>query len=134
MVDARGGGFHVAYEVHHRARGHRLDRVADDGLGDGACLAGDGLVLGLGLIHRVQHLLGRVARLLGHVVEPAAGIGQVVGGDLQVRHHAELLQRVVQQPREVADLGVDLLGGTHGDRRSEQGHVFHVHAVLLRLP
>mgnify|MGYP006147732719 CR=1 FL=1 len=92
----------------YRAGSHRLDRVGNDRLGDAPRLLGDATVLGLRPVDRVQHLVGRVAGLLGDVVQAAARVGQALGGVLQLGHHAQLGQRGVQLAGDVgaADDGV----------------------------
>jgi hypothetical protein len=58
----------------------------------------------LGQVHRVEHLLGGIAGLLGDVAQPAAGVRQPFGGLAQLGHHAELVQRVMQLPRDLSEL------------------------------
>jgi len=91
----------------------------------------DALVLLLGLVDRVEHLLGRRRCLVGDVVQAAARIGQAVGGRLQLGHHAELRQRVVQLARDQPELVEHLGRGACGRLRCQRGKVVHLHVVVL---
>jgi hypothetical protein len=53
----------VVHEVQHRAAGHRLAPGRHQGFGQGAGLFGDAVVFELGLVDRVQHLVGRLGGL-----------------------------------------------------------------------
>jgi hypothetical protein len=64
LVDAAGARLDVAHEVEDRARWPRPHRVGRQGGGQAAGLRGDLCMLGLGLVDRVQHLLGRGGGLL----------------------------------------------------------------------
>jgi hypothetical protein len=103
-----GGGFDVADEIDHRAAGHGPHRVGDDCRGDAPGLLRDVAVVDLGLVDRVQDLVGGLAGLLGDIGQAAARVGQAVGGLLQLGHDAELLHGVVQLARDVAELLEDL--------------------------
>ena len=122
------------HEVHHRTGGHGLHRVGDDGLGHLAGLLGNAGVLGLGLVDRVQHLFGSRSGFFGNVVQAAARVGQAVGRQLQLGHHADLGQRVVQQARDAAHLGKHVVGrsGLHGTLGQGLGGV-DLHSCVLRM-
>jgi hypothetical protein len=107
-------------------------RVGDDGMRHRPCLGGDARVFGLGLIDRVQHLVGGRSSHVGDVVEATARIGQPVGGLLQPGHHAHLRQRVVKQPCDGADLQKDLGGRGSLDGSLAEGLGWIALHVLLR--
>mmetsp|Transcript_30049 Transcript_30049/g.54625 ORF Transcript_30049/g.54625 Transcript_30049/m.54625 type:complete len:393 (-) Transcript_30049:238-1416(-) len=109
-VDAAGAGFDILDEVHHRAACHRTHRVGDQlrrqRLGRGS----DAGMFRLGLVDRIQHLVGGSGRLGGDIAQPAAGVRQTLSRHLQFGHHAQALHGVVQGPGDGAQLLEDLGG------------------------
>ncbi len=131
LVDALGRRLDVADEVHHRTAGDRLHRIGNDRCRDAPRFAADALVFGLRLVDQVQHLVRRVAGLLGDVAQAAACVGQAVGGLLQLGHHAELGQRVVQLAGDQAELVKHLGRRAGGHLRGQAVEFVHLHALVL---
>jgi len=69
-----------------------------------ATALGDELLLGLGTVHVVEHLLGRLTGEAGDVGEPALRVGQLVDRALEFVGVPQFLQGVVQLARDGAQL------------------------------
>jgi hypothetical protein len=86
---------------------HRVFHQRGD---DSAGLLRNEIVLRLGLLHTVEHFLGRFSCETGNVGEPALRIGQLAHGAAQLLGIAQLVERIVQLACQLPDLVVNVGG------------------------